>query len=78
MVDENNNEQKKIRTFKKIQSISVFRAEISGGEGISLVCCCDDTTIRMVRKPVKKQKEHPAGCAGEGKQSRGNIGEKDG
>ena len=30
----------------------------------------------MVRKPVKKQKENPAGCAGEGKQSKRNIGEE--
>ena len=33
------------------------------------------TTIKW-RKPVKKQKENPAGCAGEGKQSEGNIGEE--
>jgi len=26
----------------------------------------------MARKPVKLQKENPAGCAGEGKQSDGN------
>ena len=32
------------------------------------------TTIKMARKAVKLQKENPnpAGCAGEGKQSRGN------
>ena len=30
----------------------------------------------MVRKPGKKQKENPAGCAGEGKQKKGNIGEE--
>ena len=34
-----------------------------------------DTTIKMTRKPVKKQKENPAGCAREGKQRKGNIGE---
>ena len=26
----------------------------------------DITTLRMARKPVKSQKENPAGCAGEG------------
>ena len=30
------------------------------------------TTIKMAGKPVKLQKENPAGCAGEGKQSKGN------
>ena len=30
----------------------------------------------MVRKPVKKQEESPAGCAREGKQRKGNIGEE--
>ena len=32
----------------------------------------DVTTLEMARKPVKLQKENPAGCAGEGKQSKGN------
>ena len=32
----------------------------------------DVTTIIMARKPMKLQKENPAGCAGEGKQSKGN------
>ena len=35
-----------------------------------------DTTIKMARKPVKKQLENRAGCAGEGKQTKGNIGEE--
>ena len=30
----------------------------------------------MARKPVKKQKENPAGCAEEGKKRKGNIGEE--
>ena len=30
----------------------------------------------MTRKPVNKQEENPAGCTGEGKQSKGNIGEE--
>ena len=30
------------------------------------------TTLKLARKPVKLQKESPAGCAGEGKQSKGN------
>ena len=30
----------------------------------------------MARKPGKKQKEYPAGCAWEGKQRKGNIGEE--
>ena len=32
----------------------------------------DVTTFKMARKPVKLQKENPAGCAGEGKPSKGN------
>jgi len=32
----------------------------------------DATTLKMARKTVKLQKENPAGCAGEGKQSKGN------
>ena len=31
----------------------------------------DVTTLKIARKPVKLQKENPAGCAGEGKQSKG-------
>ena len=34
--------------------------------------CCDVTTLKMARKPVKLQKENPAWCAGEGKQSKLN------
>ena len=30
------------------------------------------TALKMVRKPVKLQKENPAGFVGEGKQSKGN------
>ena len=30
------------------------------------------TTLKMARKPVKLQKDSPAGCAWEGKQSKGN------
>ena len=30
------------------------------------------TTLKMARQPVNLQKESPAGCAGEGKQSKGN------
>ena len=33
------------------------------------------TTIKVGRKPVKKQKENPVGYAEEGKQSKGFIGE---
>ena len=37
------------------------------------------TTLKNGRKPVKLQKESPAGCAGEGKQSKKNRRwEKDG
>ena len=32
----------------------------------------DVTTLKMGRKPVKLQIENSAGCAGEGKQSKGN------
>ena len=35
-------------------------------------CCCDGTTLKLARKPVMLQKENPAGCAGGGKQSKGN------
>ena len=35
-----------------------------------------NTTIKMASKPVKKQKENPAGCVGEGKQSKGYIREE--
>ena len=38
----------------------------------------DVTTLKMARKPVKLQKESPAGCAGEGKQSRGNYEKRKG
>ena len=34
-----------------------------------------DIMIKMARKLVKKQKENPLGCAGEGKQSEANRGE---
>ena len=29
--------------------------------------CCDDNKVKMARKPGKKRKENPVGCAGEGK-----------
>ena len=32
----------------------------------------DDNEIKMARKPVKKQKENPVGCTGEGKRWKGN------
>ena len=41
-----------------------------------LLLLLDVTTLIMARKPVKFQKESPAGYAGEGKQSEGNIEEK--
>ena len=41
--------------------------------GLKRICCCFDvTTLKMAREPVKLQKENPAGCAGEGRQSKGN------
>ena len=39
---------------------------------LAVVVVVDVTTLKMARKPVKLQKENPAGCAGEGKQSKGN------
>ena len=36
------------------------------------IAMVDVITLKMARKPVKLQKESPAGCAGEGKQSEGN------
>ena len=38
--------------------------------------CVRDTTIKMARKSVKKQKENQAGCVGESKHRKGNIGEE--
>ena len=35
------------------------------------VCYCDVTTLKIVKKAMKLQKENPAGCAGEGKNSKG-------
>ena len=32
--------------------------------------------MKMARKQVEKQKENPPGCAGERRQSKGNIGEE--
>ena len=32
----------------------------------------DVNNLKNGRKPVKLQKENPAGCAGEGKQNKGN------
>ena len=37
--------------------------------------CCDDNTIKMARKPWKKQKENPVGCTGEGERQKANIRE---
>ena len=39
------------------------------------VVVVDGTTLKSGRKPVKLQKESPAGYAEEGKQSKGFIGE---
>ena len=36
------------------------------------VVVVDVNNLKNGRKPVKLQKESPAGCAGEGKQSKGN------
>ena len=33
----------------------------------------DVNILKIGRKPVKLQKESPAGCTGEGKQSKGNY-----
>ena len=45
---------------------------------LTLVVVIDVTTLKMARKPVKLQKESPAGCAGVGKQSKGNEEKKKG
>ena len=37
---------------------------------LSKLLLFDVTTLKIVRKPVKLQKENPAGCAGEGKQEK--------
>ena len=37
-----------------------------------LLVVVDVTTFKIARKPVKLQKESPAGCAEEGEQSKGN------
>ena len=36
----------------------------------------DVTTLKMARKPDKLQNENPEGCAGEGKQRKGKVGEE--
>ena len=38
----------------------------------------DVNKVKNDRKPVKLQKENPAGCAGEGKQSKGNYEKRKG
>ena len=38
---------------------------------MSMVVVVDVKALKMARKPVKLQKESPAGCAGEGKQNKG-------
>ena len=38
----------------------------------------DVTTLKMARKPVKLQKEHLAGCAGEGKKNKENYEKRKG
>jgi len=42
---------------------------VSGGpiRGGGFQVCCDENTIKMARKPEKKQKENPVECSGEGK-----------
>ena len=40
--------------------------------GMAKVVVVDVNNVKNGRKPVKLQKESPAGCAGEGKQSKGN------
>ena len=39
---------------------------------LPLVVMVDVNNLKNGRKPVTLQKESPAGCAGEGKQSKGN------
>ena len=55
----------KVRFFSQIgESISgVVSPTVKEGR-ISIICCCDFTTFKMARKPVKLQKENSAGCAG--------------
>ena len=43
----------------------------------SVVVVVDIKNFKNGRKPEKLQKESPAGCAGEGKQSEGNIGKEE-
>ena len=40
------------------------------------IMICSVTNDKNSWEPVKKQKENPAGCAGEGKQRKGNTGEE--
>ena len=42
------------------------------------VVVVDVNNLKNGRKPVKLQKESPAGCAGEGKQSKGNYEKRKG
>ena len=38
---------------------------------VTVLLLSNVTTLKMARKPVKLPKENPAGCAGNGKQSKG-------
>ena len=42
------------------------------GAAVKLWGKVDVTTLKIAKKPVKIQKENPAGYAGEGKQNKGN------
>ena len=56
-----------------VRETLVSRTENVGTVGMNgLSQAVDVKTLKVARKPVKLQKENPAGCAGEGKQSEGN------
>ena len=49
-----------------------FLSTYEGVQMHQIVVVVDVNNLKNGRKPVKLQRESPAGCAGEGKQSKGN------
>ena len=49
----------------------IFNVIVTNINFTCMLLLFDVTTLKITRKPVKLKKEYPAGCAGEGKQSKG-------
>ena len=59
--------------FQQLIQYSVQEClEEEGGPFKQIMLVIDVNNLKNGRKPVKLQKESPAGCDGEGKQSKGN------